>query len=334
MNRLWIGLLGALLATGQALAATNVVPPSNVALTNASESKAAVEREFKKLMDEDDAAQAEVDKWIRDNEGFATQGAGVSAAQLKRRIEERFERVTKAYEEFLQRHPDHVGARVAYASLLGDIKDEEMAREQLEKALAIDTNNPAIYNNLANIYGHIGPDVKKAFEYYARAIQLNPLESVYYHNFGTTVFLFRSDAKEYFKIDEPQVFAKAMGLYSNAMRLDPENFPLASDVAQTYYGIQPMRTEEALRAWTNALHLANDEIEREGVYVHFVRIKMMAGRLAEAQAHLNAITNALYTDLLKRLQRNLNERRGDPVATNTPPAAADKLETASPTTRR
>jgi len=41
------------------------------------------------------------------------------------------------------------------------------------KALALETNNPAIYNNLANIYGHHGP-IKKAFEYYDKAIQLNP----------------------------------------------------------------------------------------------------------------------------------------------------------------
>ena len=67
-----------------------------------------------------------------------------------------------------------------------DTKSEEAAEEQLDKALAADTNNPAIYNNLANIYGHHGP-VKKAFEYYAKALQLNPLEPVYYHNLGTTV---------------------------------------------------------------------------------------------------------------------------------------------------
>lgn len=43
---------------------------------------------------------------------------------------------------------------------------------------ALGTNNPAVYNNLANIYGHTGP-VKKAFEFYARAIELNSHEPVY-----------------------------------------------------------------------------------------------------------------------------------------------------------
>jgi hypothetical protein len=108
------------------------------------------------------------------------------------------------------------------------------------------------------------------------------------------------------------------------MRLDPENFPLASDIAQTYYGIQPLRTDEALKSWTNALHIAHDEIEREGVYVHFARIKTLAGRYGEARAHLDAITNGMYFDLKKRLVRNLQERENPSKETNSAPATVTK----------
>jgi len=53
------------------------------------------------------------------------------------------------------------GLGVAYGSFLGDLHDEEGAQEQLEKAIELNSKEPAAYNNLANIYGHIGP-VKKA----------------------------------------------------------------------------------------------------------------------------------------------------------------------------
>jgi tetratricopeptide (TPR) repeat protein len=279
-----------------------------------------VEKELQKIMADDDAAAEEVDRWIREGDEFASKGAASPRADLGRRIRERFAPVRKAYEEFLRKHPENSKARVAYASFLGDMKDEEGAQDQLETALKHATNNPAIYNNLANIYGHIGP-VKKAFEFYAKAIELNPREPVYYHNFGTTVYLFRQDAMEFYNLNEHQVFEKAFALYSNAFRLDPENFPLASDIAQTYYGIRPLRTEEALKAWTNALNIARDEIEREGVYVHFARIKVMAGRLAEAQVHLNAVTNEMYTELKRRVSRNLVEKQ-DAARTNGAPLPA------------
>jgi tetratricopeptide (TPR) repeat protein len=156
--------------------------------------------------------------------------------------------------------------------------------------------------------------VKKAFEYYQKAIDLNPNEPVYYHNFGTTVYLFRKDAMEFYNITEQEVFNKALELYARAMKLAPDDFPLASDVAQTYYGIKPTRTEDALKAWTNALNIAHDEVERQGVYLHLARIKLHAERFGEARAHINAVTNAMYDELKGRLLKNLNAQEADAKA--------------------
>ncbi len=324
MSNLAIAALGVLLATNQPAAISNLVHSETGLAVRVADTNDPVETEFKRLMEEDDAAQAEADKWIRDNAEFAAKGAGTPPPELRKRILERFAPVRKSYERFIEQHTNHVGVLVAYASFLSDIGDEEGQRTYLERALELDKTDPAIWNNLANYYGHRGP-VKKAFSYYEKAIELDPAEPVYYHNFGTTVFLFRVDVKEYYDLNEQQVFDKALGLYSNAMRLSPTDFPLASDVAQTYYGIKPPRTEDALRAWTNAFNLANDDIEREGVEVHFARIKMNVGRFAEARAHLDAITNAMYADLRVRLERNLKEKSS---GTNAP---ATGNSTESPT---
>ena len=309
-------MLGALVTASRLAAATNLVAgPTNLPPAAVAEANDPVEKEYKKLMEDDDAAQAEVDEWIKDNQEAATRGAAVPTADLQRRIRERFDPIRKAYADFIKRHPDHARARVAYGSFLGDLQDEDGAREQWEKALALNSKDPAAYNNLANLYGHTGP-VKKAFEYYAKAIELNPEEPLYYHNFGTTVYLFRKDAMEFYGISEQQVYDKALGLYSKALKLDPHNFPLASDVAQTYYGIRPLRTEDALKAWTNTLAIAHDEIEREGVYLHLARIKLAAERFAEARAHVAAVTNDLYDVLKKRLARNLDEQEQKARGTN------------------
>jgi cytochrome c-type biogenesis protein CcmH/NrfG len=97
-------------------------------------------------------------------------------------------------------------------------------------------------------------------------------------------------------------------LYRKAVQLDPENFKLATDYAQSYYGIRPLRTNDALVAWTNALQIAHNDVEREGVYIHLARIKMAAGRFAEARAQLAAVTNSMYADLKHLLERGLAQR--------------------------
>ncbi len=319
MSDLLIGLLGVLLATNQTSAASNLVQKTTGLAVKLPAVNDPVEKQYLKLLADDNAAQEEADKWITDNEAFAKKGAGLSGATLSLRIEQRFAPVRKAYEEFISRHPEHARARLAFGSFLNDLHEEEEAVQQWEKSRELDCKNPAAWNNLANYYGH-GGQLKKAFEYYAKAIELDPSEAVYYHNFGTTVFLFRKDAKEYYKIDEQQVFDRALTLYAQALKLDPKNFPLATDVAQTYYGIKPMRYEAAMTAWRYALSVANDEIEREGIYMHLARFEMNAGHFAEARQQLGRVTQTMYDELKTRLLRVLAEKaaRAKDAANNAP----------------
>ena len=325
MTNLVIAAVSALLATNQPVALSNLVQAKTGLAITVTETNDPVEQALARLMKEDNAARADMEKWIAENEKFTEQGAGIPRAEMSRRIRERFAPIRKGYEELIQQHTNRTDIRIAFASYLGETGEEDTAIEQLELARQIDAKDPAIWNNLANLYGHNG-DVKKSFEYYAKAIELEPTEPVYYHNFGTTVFLFRKDAKEFYSITEQQVFDKALGLYSNAVRLDPKDFQLAADVAQTFYGIQPPRVDDALRAWTNAYTLATDDEEREGVHLHFARIKLKAGRFAEAQSHLNSVTNQAHTDVKRRVTRTLKDAETVFISTNTPaltnPAAA------------
>ncbi len=336
MNDLLIGVLGALLATNQMSAVSNVVHQKTGLAVNVPDKNDPVEKEYQKLLEEDDTAQAEVDKWIKEDQQFKEKGAGIQSGTLRGRILQRFEPVKKGYDDFLKRHPNHSRARLAYGSFLSDIGEEDAGREQCEKARDLDPKNPSPWNNLANYYGHNGP-VAKAFECYEKAVELNPNEPVYYQNFATTVYLFRQDAAAHFKITEQQVFEKAMGLYRKALELDPDNFLLATDFAQSYYGYKPPKignaetdrktadkfTEDALAAWRVALKLARDDVERQGVYIHFARIQINAGRFEGARKNLELVTNEMFNATKKNLFKKMNRLDGPEAGTNAVPLKAE-----------
>lgn len=321
MSDLLIGALGVLLSTNQPAALSNLVVAKTGLVLPVVNTNNPVEMELRRIMEADDAAQEEVQKWLDEGDRPADPLTAPSPLALKARVSKRFDEVKALYDEFLKRHPESGKGFLAYGSFLNDIGDEAGAIERWEKSRELDPRNPASWNNLANSYAHVGP-VEKSFPYYDEALKLNPNEPIYWHNFGTLTFLFRVDATNYFKTDEQGVFRKALEMYQQAIRLDPLNFNLLTDVAQTYYGVKPApakNSEEArqaelklmhtaLGAWTNALAQATSDEDREGVYLHMARWRLRVGQFAEAKTQLAAVTNEVHQPMRQRLERNLAER--------------------------
>jgi Tfp pilus assembly protein PilF len=268
--------------------------------TNAPPAPDPVEIESRRLAAIAVVALAEIERWI----GGPQPGGG---AALRKRIDDRVAAVRAEFEKFLEKNPRHAQTRIDFGNFLNESGDESAANAQWEQALQIDPKNAEVWNNLANCYGHRGP-VKKAFEYYARAVELAPRETVYLQNFATTVFLFRKDAREFYGISEEEVFDRAIQLYRRAIDLEPENYDLALDVAQSYYSIRPARSPEAVAAWSHALRIARTEVQRENAHIHLARFKMREGLFDEARRHLTSVTNEFNVAVRDRVLRDLESR--------------------------
>lgn len=329
MSDALVGALTVLLATNPPAALTNLVLERTGLAALTVKTNDPVALELQAIMDADDEAQADIDRWIDEADRPDDPAATLAGVTLRGRIQQRIDPIKQRYQRFVETYPTNAAAYLAFGSFLNSMGEEGEAIEKWEKARKLDPTNPAAFNNLANSYAHIGP-VEKSFPLYEEAIRLNPNEPVYLHNFGTLVFLFRRDATNYFKCDEQAVFERAFGLYQKAIALDPQNFQLAADVAQTYYGWNlPKSTNgipntqaevalanTALKAWTNALSLAPTESDREGVYLHFARWNIRLGRWEEAKLNLSVVTNEVHLPLRNRLDRTLLERQSEASKAN------------------
>ena len=318
MNDLLIGVLSALLATNQPAAISNLLQQKVGIAAQVERGNEPLERELKRIMEMDDQVRREIDDLITESDRAQAKQPALPQLTLKERIRTQLTPVRKAYDDFLEKHPRHARARIAYGSFLSESDDEEGALNQWLRAKEVDPKEPAAWNNLANYYGHNGA-VTNAFVHYARAIELNPTESVYYHNLATTLYMFRAEGAAHFKKTVPEIMEAAMAFYRKALELDPTSFTLATDLAQSYYGFPEFRgvagpledkallelADKALGAWTNAFRIARDDIERQGVQVHFARWSMNVGKFDLARQALAPVTNSMFNATKEALLRKL-----------------------------
>jgi tetratricopeptide (TPR) repeat protein len=273
--------------------------PKSVALNNLKEIDAA-----------DDAAQADADRWKAENTAKRARGEGEPDAELERKITARFEPVLKAYEKFVEKHPEDARGYQAFGDFLNGRDDERGAQAQWEKALELEPKNASLYNSLAGRYSESGP-VNKGFEYFAKAIDLDPKQAAYYHNFADVLFVRRHQAALFYGITEQAVYGRSLLMYSNALQMEPHTFNYARDFAQTFYSLKPLPYAQALQAWTNAIAIARQESDLHDSYVHLARVKMLAGRYNEARAQLALVTNESFLQAKTNLLKNIQQRESE-----------------------
>jgi tetratricopeptide (TPR) repeat protein len=211
---------------------------------------------------------------------------------------------------------------MAYGSFLNDTGRPDEALEQWEKSRDLDPKNPAVWNNLAEVYVH-RPPVTNIFAYLGKAIELAPREALYLRNLAAAVSLYRADAAEFYQLpDDQAVLRRALELYRKAREYDPANLPLATDLAQTFYFMKPTPApdpqkeaearrqllEEGLTAWRDAEKTARDDVERQGIYLHMARYCGMYGKYAEGRDWLLRVDKPEFQELKKRIARSLDER--------------------------
>ncbi len=272
--------------------------------------KQILQEKLDQIMAEDDKAAEEIDGWIRDR--LQDDEAGeLKELTLNTRIRGRLDEVEKLYKDFIQKHPGIAKAHLAYASFLNEQGRPEEGLAQLEKAKDLDPNDPAVWNNLANFYSH-SDEMPKVFSYLEKAIELDPEEPVYLHNLAILVYTMRKDAKLYFGTeDEMEIFNRSLDLYRKAVKLDPENFELAADYAQSYYGIRPWRVEEAIKAWNICLEIAKEEPQKQGVYIHLARFNAEGKNFAEARKWLDKVTHPFFAELKAQVLKSVKGKEED-----------------------
>ena len=208
-------------------------------------------------MADDDAATTEVDKWIRDNNDFLQAGR----RRAEGRIEQTHHGTLRVGPQRLRRFSPaapRFGARLPGLRQFSQRHRRGGGRvDQYENPASWTRRIPPSGTTSRIITANTVRSPMPSLINMPKAIELNPAEPIYYQNMATTVLSVPQGRAQVLQPStKQQVFDKALALYRQAMKLDPdENFPARDRLraAGLLRHQRPLRTNDALVAWTNAV---------------------------------------------------------------------------------
>ncbi len=222
-------------------------------------------------------------------------------------------RLENDYRHFLNDHPEHARAMVAYGDFLEDHQREEEALRWWQKAVTVDPQEAYAYNDMANYYGHNGR-AADALKLYDKAIALAPTEPIFRFNWATTCVSFRNQSREVYGWTNDEIFQRSLDQFRKARDLDPQNFELATAYAETFYMMPKPDWETAYTAWKYCLTQPFDESQKQLVYLHLARVSIKRERYEEAREWIAKMpTN---NPMRRTLERQIAERARQSSPTN------------------
>jgi tetratricopeptide (TPR) repeat protein len=256
---------------------------------------------------EEDPNEAERQFRFLLSRGEELQAAQTDTAADLERWKVQIHRLEGDYKHFLNDHPRHTRAMVAYGSLLYDQHHEEEGIHWWEKAIAIDPQEAYAYNALANDYGHNG-HADKALLYYQKAIDLVPTEPIFRFNWATTCQMFRNESAKVYGWNKEQIFQHSLEQFRQARDLVPQDFDMASTYAETFYMMPKPDWQGAYDGWQFCLKQPLEDDQRQIVYSNLARTCIRMGRNDEARQWLAKITTGGQLSIRRLLERKMDEQ--------------------------
>lgn len=257
-----------------------------------------VEQRFQAVLAQDDQAMRQISRWLDESREVRRKNPSF-AFELGQQIRRRLKKVRIAYEDFLERHPDHNGARSAFASFLTCMRDEKGALTQWNRTLLSDDKNAAAWNNLANHYGSLALEgdrreyIKRAFKAYDQALAIKPAQPLYHNNLAVALGLedFRREAAAHYQITEDKIPERALEHFKESHKLAPDDFVYAADLAEAYLSVRPLRKAEAQAIWQKARELAKNSRQLQWVELQVAFLEIEDGHYAAAELLLKKVTD-------------------------------------------
>ncbi|EIP97257.1 hypothetical protein OpiT1DRAFT_01690 [Opitutaceae bacterium TAV1] len=250
-------------------------------------------------------------------------------------MENEFQKLVYAWDDFIAAHPDFAAAYVSYAALLNQplIGERQRAARLLLRANQLDPGIPRVKNELGNYMAEEGHPLD-ALQYYLEAIRLDEKEPLYHYQLGTLLIESRDDFIASGNWTPAALDKTMLEAFGRAASLAPDRIDYAYRHAMAWYDLLAPDWKAALAAWQALAPRMRTPLEKQAIRLHEANVLIRLDRRDEARAIVDEVNDPVLAGNRQRLLDELAAPSASepdpknaprivfPVTIPTPPSAA------------
>lgn len=244
---------------------------------------------------------------------LAAEGSKEESEDRLLQMRRRLELIGKAYDAVLGHYPHNARAQNYYGEYLYDCREDAAGAIKAWKlAIAEDPKLSLPYNNLGIHYCHYG-DYALGLENLRKANDLDSDNPDIKYNLAQIYLVHWPEVQKHLKWDKKKVYSEAMKLSRRAAELKPEDYELQEDYAVNFFAAEQFEVQpdwnEAAKAWKLARGKARRTDQVFYTWLNEARARIRQPDYAKALACLDeALALDPASDVAKKLKGEVQEK--------------------------
>jgi len=216
------------------------------------------------------------------------------------------QRLVFDYEAYLRAHPDIPAGLVSYAMLLGNplVDERRRAVALLLKANQLDPDIPVVKNQLGKFLAEEGRPLE-AINYFLAAVRLEPQEPLYHFQIGLLLSAARDDFLKSGEWTRATLDGAMLDGFAQAAALAPGNIAYAYRYGEAFYDLEQPDWAAAEAHWRALEDRVSAPLEKQTLRLHRANVLIKQGKLAEAAALLDTVTEEVLAGQKQKLVAQL-----------------------------
>jgi tetratricopeptide (TPR) repeat protein len=224
--------------------------------------------------------------------------------KLDAEIQMRIDEIGNSYEQYIERYPNSVFAKLIFGKFLRKTDQSERAN-QLFLSIHEEIPDIPVVNQQLALHASETGDYATALHFFRKTIELDPKQALYHYQFGEFLYTYKTSLMQGGRMPISEIEAEMNQAFAQAHRLEPNNRDFHLRWAESYFDLFNPDWTEILPEWYELMESSQNSFEKDVIRLQTARVLIQLKKYFDAEQLINEVDDPALVDSVAQVRAML-----------------------------